>query len=760
MAANPAGGGLPRCRLVVTTKQLETIARLSLALGVLGLVYVVLAGPAQAAEHGWVAAVLLLVYLGAVSAAVAGAFMRRHQGPAWFLMATGLAGYATSAFIYALDPVAATTFPSPADVGLIVFYPFAMATIVLRVRMRFPGFGLVNWMDMSISAFAVAAVGALALLPSSLDALTANQLSYVVGDLVLVGFLAAALTVAGSRATPALRLMAVGIAIMTIGDAFFVNEIGTSHLTVGLIPSLAWPTGALLVGAAPSAWWRVQRAVGPLSSGRVTIALPVVSAVICLPIAIFTGRADEAARVLAGLALLAVVARLSMNLREREKLVHRLSEVNDELAHAAEHDVLTGLGNRVRLTQIAGDGALEPGRVLVLVDLDGFKAINDTFGHITGDRVLQAVADRLRAAVRPDDGVVRLGGDEFAALLANADEGASRAVAARFLRALQTPMEIDGNMIFVRASVGVAVAAADESLSGLLPHADAAMYQAKSSGGLDQISVFDPKTHHHILDNLALASALRGALARGELILHYQPIVDMATRRTVGLEALVRWQHPERGIVSPGVFIPLAEQGGLMPEIGQWILEEACREACRWGTRGANPPSVSVNLSVTQLQDSDFLPRFDSALARSRLPLNRLVLEVTETALATEDEAIRSRLDELRRRGVRVYIDDFGTGYSSLGYIRNLPLDGVKLDQAFARDLTTSPEAWAVAQAIVALLENLNLTLIAEGVESAAQLAQLRSLGCEYAQGYYFARPQSPDALDDQLSPDAIESAF
>jgi diguanylate cyclase (GGDEF)-like protein len=604
----------------------------------------------------------------------------------------------------------------------------------------------------------VAAVGALALLPSSLDTLAANQLSYVVGDLVLVGFLAATLTVAGSRAAPALRLVAVGIAVMTVGDAFFVNQIGASHPTIGLIPSLAWPAGALLVGAAPSAWPRVQRGVSPLSTGRVTIALPVLSAVICLPIAIFTGRADEAARVLAGLALLAVIARLSMNLRERERLVHRLSEVNDELAYAAEHDMLTGLGNRFRLAHIAGEGALEPGRVLVLVDLDDFKAINDTFGHVTGDHVLQAVSDRLHAAVRPDDVVVRLGGDEFAALLADADERASRAVAGRFLRALQAPLEIDGNTIFVRASVGVAVATADESLSGLLPHADAAMYHAKSSGGLDQISVFDPETHHHILDNLALASDLRGALARGEMILHYQPIVDMATRRTVGFEALVRWEHPERGMISPGVFIPLAEQGGLMPEIGQWILEEACREACHWSARSANPPSLSVNLSVTQLRDPDFLPRFKSALARSRLPLSRLVVEVTETALATEHETVRAQLEELRRRGVRVYIDDFGTGYSSLGYIRNLPLDGVKLDQAFARDLTTSPEAWAVAQAIVALLDKLNLTLIAEGVESAAQLAQLRSLGCEYAQGYYFARPQTPDALDDWLRPDAIEA--
>jgi diguanylate cyclase (GGDEF)-like protein len=444
-----------------------------------------------------------------------------------------------------------------------------------------------------------------------------------------------------------------------------------------------------------------------------------------------------------------------MSLHEHERLVDQLSEANYDLAHAAEHDALTGLGNRASLAHIA-DGALAPGRALVVVDLDEFKAINDTFGHAAGDLVLQGVAERLRSAVRPDDHVVRLGGDEFAALLSDADESVSRAVAARFLATLEDPLEVDGQTIFVRASVGVAVARPGESLAALLPHADASMYRAKSSSGLEQISVFDPATHHQILDNLALASDLRGAVARSELILHYQPIVDMASRETVGYEALVRWQHPERGMVPPGTFIPFAEQGGLMPEIGEWVLEHACLEASTWHTPGADGPYISVNLSVRQLQDPDFLARFNRALIRSGLPPRGLVVEVTETALATEQETIRAPLDELRQLGVRVYIDDFGTGYSSLGYIRDLPLDGVKLDQAFARDLTTSAEAWALAQAIIALLDNLDLAVTAEGVESAAQLAQLRSLGCEYAQGYYFARPQPASALSALMHPAAL----
>jgi diguanylate cyclase (GGDEF)-like protein len=745
--------------LTFTTGRVRFIALLGWALGLLGLGLMVVAGAGQAAHHGWGAAGLHVVYVGALTPAFAGAFARRGE-VAWLLLAGALTAYTTSAFVYAGDPAAATAFPSVADVGLFVFYPLAMATLVLLVRATLPGFGVVNWIDMSISAFAVAAVGALALLPSSLSAVPAHQLSYAIGDLVLVGFLVATFTVAGRGPIPALWLLGLGVAALTVGDGFYVGGAGGEHGVAGLIPSLAWPLGVLILGSA-STLRRRREPPSARTSGRAPIALPLLSAVMCLPILVVPGQGDMAASVLAGLALVAVLARLSVTLRERERLVQRLSEVNEELAHAAVHDVLTGLGTRDLLTRSGDDRGpgMESDRGLVVVDLDEFKAINDTFGHVAGDRVLQAVADRLREAVRPEDLVVRLGGDEFAALLSPADEALSRAVAACFLATLEEPLQIEGHTIFVRASVGVAVASAGESLAALLPRADASMYRAKSSGGVESVSVFDPATHHQILENLALASDLRGALARDELVLHYQPIVELATRRTVGFEALVRWQHPERGLVPPLTFIPLAEQGGLMPEIGQWILERACSEASRWHARGADAPYVSVNLSVRQLQDVDFLARFHSALESARLPLDKLVVEVTETALATEHATIRAPLDELRGRGVRVYIDDFGTGYSSLGYIRDLPLDGVKLDRAFARDLTTSADAWSLAQAIVALLENLNLALTAEGIESAAQLAQLRSLGCVYAQGYYFARPQSADALDDLMTPEPIETS-
>ena len=416
--------------------------------------------------------------------------------------------------------------------------------------------------------------------------------------------------------------------------------------------------------------------------------------------------------------------------------------------HAADdqdaRDALTGLGNRVRLAQIDEQEA-NPGRVFVLVDLDDFKGVNHTFGSTTGDRVLQSVAELLQAAAGPEDVVLRVGDDEFGALLCDADEHAGRELADRFLFALRRGLEIDACQIFVDASVAVAVAAEGESASSVMRRADASMYRAKRSSLDSKVSVFDPSRDGQVIDDFALRSALRGALARDEYILHYQPIIDMGTRRAVGFEALVRWQRPGLGIVPPGSFIPLAEQGGLMPELGQWVLEQACREASGWASVHGYTPYVSVNLSVRQLLDPAFAARFRGALDAAQLSPDRLIVEVTETVLARDFAAICPPLEELRRLGVRVYVDDFGTGYSSLGYLRDLPLDGVKLDRAFTRDLTTSDDAWALARAIVTMLQDLKLAVTAEGIESAAQLAQLRSLGCRHAQGFYFARPGPAD---------------
>lgn len=422
-------------------------------------------------------------------------------------------------------------------------------------------------------------------------------------------------------------------------------------------------------------------------------------------------------------------------------------------ADASSLDGLTGLASRACLAEI-DEARRQAPRILVLVDLDDFRGVNHTYGHATGDRVLKRVADLLRLAARPENTLLRIGDDEFGALLSDTDEEAGRELAERFLSSLRDGLEIDGYPIFVDASVAVAVAAEGEPVSAAICRADASMYRAKRSSNGEKVWVFDPDRDSQVLDDFALGSALRGALARDEYILHYQPIIEMGTRRTVGFEALVRWQRPGLGMVHPSAFIPLAEQGGLMPDLGQWVLEQACRQASGWQAQHGYTPYVSVNLSVHQLQDPDFATRFQSALEAGGLAPERLIVEVTETVLATDFEVICPPLEELRGLGVRVYVDDFGTGYSSLGSIRDLPLDGVKLDRAFTRDLTTSDDAWALARAIVTLLQDLKLEVTAEGIESAAQLAQLRSLGCVHAQGFYFARPGPAHATCELLSAD------
>jgi len=414
---------------------------------------------------------------------------------------------------------------------------------------------------------------------------------------------------------------------------------------------------------------------------------------------------------------------------------------------AYQRDPLTGLANRGVLTDLEAPRPGGPGCAVVLVDLDQMRAVNAIYGYRAGDTVLCTVARRLQAIVGIGDVLVRLGGDEFAVVVASGDRSIAEAIGHQAHDAIREPISVEGVSVFVGSTVGIAVGDCEEPLSRVLSRADAAILHVQRGGGARRVVRFDPEIHAHVVDTLALSIDLRAALSREELLLHYQPIVDMVTRRPLGFEALVRWTHPERGMVPPSTFIPLAEQTGLMPELGAWVLEEACRQAQSWQRQFVDAPYVSVNLSVRQLEDPDFADMFAGTLQAAGLAPELLTVEVTESAVATDLDTVVAPLDALRKQGVRVLLDDFGTGYSSLGYIRDLPLDGVKLDQAFTRDLTVSEDAWAIARAVVALLRKLGLSVIAEGIETASHLAQLRSLGCRVGQGYYFARPKAPDAL-------------
>jgi diguanylate cyclase (GGDEF)-like protein/PAS domain S-box-containing protein len=427
-----------------------------------------------------------------------------------------------------------------------------------------------------------------------------------------------------------------------------------------------------------------------------------------------------------------------------------------QLVHQAFHDPLTGLANRAlfldRVThalEITARYGRQPVAVLFL-DLDNFKTINDSFGHVPADQLLAVVARRLVDAVRSSDTVARLGGDEFAILLEDPTVTMTPSLAAeRITASLRAPFLVEGKEVFVTASIGIAIANQDFSPADLLRNADTAMYQAKARGKA-RYEVFEARMHAETLARLELENELRRALERNELSLRYQPIVSLKDGTITGMEALVRWEHPRRGTLLPAEFIALAEDTGLIVPIGEWVLKQACRQAKAWQSRygSAVPFTMTVNVSGHQLQHVGMAAAVRAALADSGLDPATLVLEITESVLMQQTDTLLTSLRALKALRVRLAIDDFGTGYSSLSYLKRFPIDILKIAKPFIDDVGNGIADSALARAIIGLGDTLKLQTIAEGIEMPAQLAELRSLGCELGQGYYFARPLSPDAIE------------
>jgi diguanylate cyclase (GGDEF)-like protein/PAS domain S-box-containing protein len=459
----------------------------------------------------------------------------------------------------------------------------------------------------------------------------------------------------------------------------------------------------------------------------------------------------------------AAVEGVVINLHDVTK--RKLAEI--ELEHQAFHDALTGLPNRVLFADRVGqalrrDRRTMLGAAVIYLDLDNFKGVNDSLGHEAGDELLCEIGQRLQQSVRAGDTVTRLGGDEFAILIEQSNRPLDEAeeVARRILQAMQLPVTAGTQMLAVSASLGIAVAEPGSTSSSLLRDADVAMYRAKASGR-GRAVLYEPGMRNALIERLQLETDLVHALDRGELRLVYQPVVTLEAGTVVGFEALLRWDHPELGLVAPDRFIPIAEETGLIVPIGRWVLGQACTQLAQWqhDIPGCNKLSMAVNVSGRQIASPDLIAHVTESLDASRVDPHALILEMTETVLVQDSDIATRRLDELHDLGVRLAIDDFGTGYSSLSYLRRFPVDILKVDRSFVSMITDATSTPAIVRGLLDLGRTLGLETVAEGVEDLVQRNALHEQGCDLAQGYLFARPLTPHDAQSLLNAASLDQA-
>jgi diguanylate cyclase (GGDEF)-like protein len=453
--------------------------------------------------------------------------------------------------------------------------------------------------------------------------------------------------------------------------------------------------------------------------------------------------------------MLLMLARYQRLLRERDR--ERAAQ-EERIRHQAYHDALTGLPNRASFTEHLEEAMRRAKRAgwplgLLFLDLDLFKRVNDSLGHDAGDRLLRVAAERIRRAVREADQLFRMGGDEFTVLLEDVrgpEEAAM--VAARMLEAIAEPLQLQHHEISVTASVGIALYPRDDAVGErLVKSADTAMYRAKELGR-NRYAFFAREMNERVESQMLLEAALRRALKNDEFVLHFQPRVSALTGRSTGAEALLRWQHPEWGLVEPARFVPLLEETGLVVPVGAWVLAEACRQAKAWQDAGLPPLRVSVNLSSRQFRSETLFESVSEALRASGLPPHLLELELTESLLVENVDHAMGVMGKLKAIGTAISIDDFGTGYSSLGYLKRFPIDSLKIDKSFVRDIATSPKDAAIVRAISGLARSLGIGLIAEGVEEPWQMEFLRARHCTEMQGFLFSKPLPAGSIVEALS--------
>ena len=505
------------------------------------------------------------------------------------------------------------------------------------------------------------------------------------------------------------------------------------------MPALLVFTGLLMAGGGFVVWdvaSAISRAAHLATATRVA-DLPTVPA-----------RKDEIGT------LMTSFAKMLATIEQQTDEINQFPRRLDQLPRQAFRDSLTSLPNRSLFMDRLAHALTRTERrgeqlAILFLDLDRFKVVNDSLGHGVGDQLLIGVSQRLASCLRPEDTIARLGGDEFAILIEDVkDDKAPASVADRLTSELQQPFTVEGREVVITVSIGIAMSTAKRMTpEDILRDADLAMYHAKGKGKA-RYEIFDKSMNAPAQERMDLELDLRNAVARGEFILHYQPILELPTGRIVEMEALVRWKHPQRGLLFPGDFVGLSEETGLIVPLGRWVLHEACRQTRQWqlATPGSNL-AISVNLSARQLQQPGLVEEIAAILRETRLDPGALRLEITETVVMHDAPTTLAKLEALKALGVQLAIDDFGTGYSSLGYLKRFPVDTLKIDRSFVKGIGQNVEDSAIVRAVITVAKSLGLSVTAEGIESADQLEQLRSLGCDHGQGYYFAKPMPSDRV-------------
>ncbi|GAB1691415.1 putative bifunctional diguanylate cyclase/phosphodiesterase [Krasilnikovia sp. M28-CT-15] len=639
-------------------------------------------------------------------------------------------------------------YPSLADVFYLCAYPMLIFGLILLVRggQRLARRDVAGLIDAGIVGTGLGLLFWVFVMEPTAAGTSASVLEQTVSDAypamdALMLALLARLFLGGAKSTMSSRLLGgAALALLGADVAFSLISLHTEY-DVGFIDA-GWLLSYVLWAAAalhPSMRTTGQTPVtGTTHVNRRRLWLLgacslIAPAMLLVPYVAENGRDRIAIALSAGILFLLVVLRMS-------GFVAEVQRQSDQLEDLAMRDDLTGLANRRRFEEALRAEFATGSPQVVLFDLDGFKDVNDRFGHAVGDELLTIVAGRITAALRPDAMVARMGGDEFAVLIPNASDRAGNAVVRRLAATFHAPVHAGQHDLLVGASIGIAGAEGAEAPMEVLRRADVAMYEAKGAG--KPFHRYTTELDQHSTEQARLGAELRAALDAGQFQLVYQPIVALPTGSLVSVEALVRWVHPERGWVSPADFIPVAEQNGLIVELGAWILRTACAQAADWRARlGSRAPArVNVNVSARQLAEPGFADVVSAALVDSGLPPSCLVIEVTETAVFEGGRA-QETLHELHALGVLVALDDFGTGHSSLGLLQTVPVDVLKVDKSFVDNITMAGRHAVIATALINVSTGLGLTAVAEGVETAEQAAELHRLGYRLAQGYHFGKP-------------------